>query len=249
MCHTAQRRTLRVESVGRVGYGPMLALQNARHADVCDGRADDTLFLLEHEPVVTLGRNSGAASLLVSPHLLEARGVELFETGRGGDATYHGPGQVVGYPIVFLEHGERDIKRFVAMLEELMIRTAHDFGVEAGRVEGMRGIWVSDDKLGAVGVRVSRWTTMHGFALNVQNALDGFRLIVPCGLHGKGVTSLEQQAGRTISVAEVEEKIAFHAGDVLGRTVVNSRGRSPSRKVGTGLDEREEGTAFDEARS
>lgn len=222
MCHVDERRTLRVERMGRIGYGPMLALQEERHADVSQRRADDTLFLLEHDPVVTLGRNSGAANLLVSPRLLEARGVELFETGRGGDATYHGPGQIVGYPILLLQEGERDIKRFVAMLEEIMIRTSRDFGVEAGRLEGMRGIWVGNAKVGAVGVRVSRWTTMHGFALNVQSELDGFRLIVPCGLHGKDVTSLEQQTGRRLSLMEIEDRLALHASVVLGRRLVEA---------------------------
>jgi lipoyl(octanoyl) transferase len=213
---------LRIERMGRIGYGPMLALQESRHADVCDGRIDDTLFLLEHEPVVTLGRNSGAANLLVSLHLLEARGVELFETGRGGDVTYHGPGQIVGYPIVHLRGPERDIQKFVTVLEEAMIRAANDFDVEAGRVEGMRGVWVGADKLGAVGVRVSRWTTMHGFALNVHDELDGFRLIVPCGLQGKGVTSIEQITGKRLALERVEARLAHHAASLLGRRAVEA---------------------------
>jgi lipoate-protein ligase B len=187
---------------------------------------------------VTLGRNSGAANLLVSPRLLEARGVELFETGRGGDVTYHGPGQIVGYPILLLQEGERDIKRFVAMLEEIMIRTSRDFGVEAGRLDGMRGIWVGNSKVGAVGVRVSRWTTMHGFALNVHSELDGFRLIVPCGLHGKGVTSLEQQTGRQLSLLEVEDRLVSHASAVLGRRLVETP-RGPRHREPVAVEARQ----------
>ncbi|MEE8410690.1 MAG: lipoyl(octanoyl) transferase LipB [Myxococcota bacterium] len=222
---TDHQRTLRVERMGRVGYGPMLALQEERHAEVCDGTRDDTLFLLEHEPVVTLGRNSGAGNILVSREQLSARGVELFETGRGGDVTYHGPGQIVGYPIVRLRDSERDIKRFVGLLEEIVIRTAHDFDVDAARVDGLRGIWVGDDKIGAVGVRIARWTTMHGFAFNVNDAdldldlalFDGFSLIVPCGLHGKGVTSLESQTGCPIELGTVNDRLAHHAASVFAR--------------------------------
>lgn len=220
MCITEQQRTLRVERMGRVAYGPMLALQEGRHAEVCAGSRDDTLFLLEHEPVVTLGRNSGAGNLLVSRELLAARGVELFETGRGGDVTYHGPGQIVGYPIVHLQEGERDIKRFVGFLEEIMIRTARDFEVDAGRVDGLRGIWVGNDKIGAVGVRIARWTTLHGFAFNVSGALDGFSLIVPCGLHGKGITSLEKLARRRIDLHQINDRLAYHAATVLDRCAI-----------------------------
>jgi lipoyl(octanoyl) transferase len=206
--------------MGRVRYGPMLALQNARHARVASGEIDDTLFLLEHEPVITLGRNSGDGHVLVSRDRLTAEGVEVFETGRGGDVTYHGPGQLVGYPILSLRVCERDVRRFVTCLEEIMIRVAADFGVEAERIEGMRGIWAGGAKLGAVGVRIARWTTMHGFALNVQSGIAGFELIVPCGLAGRDVTSLAELTGRSVDLASVAERAQAHAGVVLDRRIV-----------------------------
>ena len=217
MCGYGYQRTLRVERMGRVPYGPMHDLQQIRQGEVATGEADDTLFLLEHDPVITLGRNSGDGHVLVDREVLAARGVELFATGRGGDVTYHGPGQVVGYPIVALQEDERDIKAYVGWLEEIMIRTAAAFGVEAGRVDGLRGIWVGNDKIGAVGVRIAQWTTLHGFALNVSTHLDDFSMIVPCGLHGRGVTSLARLLGQAPAIADVEERLAEHAGMMLNR--------------------------------
>ncbi len=217
MCHSDQMRALRVERMGRVPYGPMLALQRRRHHEVLDGESDDTLFLLEHEPVITLGRNSDAGHVLASRDRLAAEGVELFETGRGGDVTFHGPGQVVGYPILHLRERERDVKRFVTCLEEIMIRVAGDFGVQAGRIDGQRGIFAGDAKIGAVGVRIAHWTTMHGFTLNVSAGIAGFALIVPCGLHGRAVTSLSEVAGRPIEIGEAEDGLQHHAASVLDR--------------------------------
>jgi lipoate-protein ligase B len=210
-------KNLRVERMGRAPYGPMLALQEARHQAVADGVGPETLFLLEHEPVVTLGKNAGAEHVLVPQAALAARGIELFTTGRGGDVTYHGPGQIVGYPILSLGEGEQDIKGYVWKLEELLIRTVADFGVTAARVEGLRGIWVGNDKIGAIGVRIARWTTLHGFALNVTTDLDGFALIVPCGIRGRGVTSLARLCSPVPSLREVENRIIVHASAVLGR--------------------------------
>ena len=210
-------RPLRIERMGRIAYGPMLARQEARHAEVLAGTSDDTLFLLEHEPVVTLGKNAGAEHVLLSREALAARGVELFATGRGGDVTYHGPGQVVGYPILLLQEHERDIKRYVSALEEIMIRAVAELGVVARRVEGLRGIWVGNNKIGAVGVRLANWATLHGFALNVARALPGFELIVPCGIHGRGVTSIGRECDREPSLDEVIDRLAHHAAMVLGR--------------------------------
>ena len=203
--------------MGQVPYGPMLALQQARHEAVCTGTAADTLFLLEHAPTVTLGRNSGDDHILVSDAELRRRGVDFFVTGRGGDVTYHGPGQIVGYPILALDEAERDVKRYVFLLEEILIRTAADFGVQATRQEGLRGIWVGDNKLAAIGVRLARWVTMHGFALNVSCDLQAFDLIVPCGLHGRGVTSLCQLTDTAVSVSEVQDALVKHSATVLQR--------------------------------
>jgi lipoyl(octanoyl) transferase len=210
-------KQLRVERFSRVPYGPMLALQEARHAAVAAGEADDTLFLLEHEAVITTGRNTGDGHVLVSRAALQARGVAFFETGRGGDVTYHGPGQLVGYPILALQPDEQDVKGYVYRLEEILIRTAADFGVRAERVPGLRGIWVGNDKLAAIGVRLARWVTMHGFALNVSTELSAFDLIVPCGLHGRGVTSLARLCDPAPSREAVEARLITHAEALLGR--------------------------------
>ena len=218
MCLLSIQRSMRIERMGRVPYGPMHALQKHRHAEVSAGDSDDTLFLLEHEPVVTFGKNSGRDNLLVGEEALDARGIELFETGRGGDITYHGPGQIVGYPILQLQpEGEQDIKRYVGWLEDIVIRTADDFGVEARRVEGLRGIWVGNDKLAAVGVRIANWTTMHGFALNITTRLEDFSTIIPCGLVGRGVTSFERLLDEVPTIEEVQERLIHHASIVLDR--------------------------------
>ncbi|MBI4815319.1 MAG: lipoyl(octanoyl) transferase LipB [Deltaproteobacteria bacterium] len=164
------------------------------------GEVADALFLLEHEPTLTLGRRAKAEHVLASREALEAAGVSLVEASRGGDVTYHGPGQIVGYPVIDLKPDRRDVRRYVSDLEEVMIKAAAAFGIEAGRVEGLTGIWVADRrKLGAVGVRISRWVTSHGFAFNVSTDLSGFGLIVPCGIRDRGVTSLEREVGGQVS--------------------------------------------------
>lgn len=207
-----------VERLGLVPYEPVLALQRQRHAEVVAGEAEETLFLLQHEPVITFGRNRGAGHLLASPDQLATRGVALCATERGGDITYHGPGQIVGYPILRLGPTERDISAYVWRLEEIMLRTAADFGVSAARQAGMRGIWAGGAKLGAVGVRVSNWVTLHGWALNVAPDLDRYGLIVPCGIQGCAVTSLQAQLGRAPEMEAVEQRLVTHTAAVLDRT-------------------------------
>ncbi len=180
----------------------------------------DQFLLLEHPPVITLGRGGDAANLLATPEALGRERVRFFETTRGGDITYHGPGQLVGYPILHLGEGNRDVRKYVTNLEEVLIRTVADYGITAARVEGKRGIWVGNDKIAAIGVRIARWVTSHGFALNVSTNLDHFRLITPCGLHGTGVTSIEKLTGRTVPLAEVREKVERHFADVFQRELV-----------------------------
>lgn len=211
---------LYVERMGCIGYAPMLAVQEARHAAVVADAHDDTLFLLEHDPVVTLGKNSGldgADNLKRTPAELRAMGIEVHRSSRGGDVTYHGPGQIVGYPIVKLRDGERDIRRYIWNLEEILIRTCAEYGMVASRVEELRGVWIGNDKVAAIGVRVARWTTMHGFALNVSTNMEHFDTIVPCGIHGRGVTSLERLLDRPVALPEVEEHLARHTARILGR--------------------------------
>ena len=218
---------MRVERMGAsIPYGPMLALQEARHHEVRADVARETLFLLEHSSVVTLGKNASRDNLRLEVDDYRPRNIEVVETGRGGDVTWHGPGQIVGYPILHFGEHERDIRKYVWNLEEVMIRTAADYGVVAERVDGLRGIWVGQEKLAAIGVRVARWTTLHGFAFNVCPDLTNFDLIVPCGIEDKGVTSLERLMRMTCpSITEVQDRLCVHLAEVLDRELVEA---SPS---------------------
>jgi lipoyl(octanoyl) transferase len=207
-----------VRRLGRVAYARGLELQAQLVADRQAGRLLDTLLLLEHDPVFTLGRNARAENVLFPALELRARGYEIFETGRGGDVTYHGPGQLVGYPILELVPNRRDVHRYVRDLEEVMIRTCRDYGIEAGRVPGLSGCWVGQQKIGAIGVRLSRWVTSHGFAFNVTTDLAPFGLIVPCGIRGLGVTSLERLLGRPVAFERVTDRLVAHFADVFERS-------------------------------
>ena len=213
---------MEVRRLGRIGYADGLMMQQALVEERRAGRVGDLLLLLEHPHVLTLGvrGDPGPSHILASPDRLTSLGVEVHETGRGGDITYHGPGQIVGYPIVDLRPDRCDVHRYVRDLEEVLIRVAADYGVTASRVEGLTGVWVGANKLAAIGVRVARWITSHGFALNVSTDLSYFNLIVPCGIPDRGVTSLEQLLGREVDRAEVEDRIAGHFGAVFdGRLV------------------------------
>ena len=203
-------RTIEVRRLGLVPYSEALALQRALVEDRRAGRVGDLLLLVEHPHVLTLGvrGDGGRSHILASPDALTARGIQVHETGRGGDITYHGPGQIVGYPIIDLKPDRCDVHRYVRDLEEVMIRTAADFGVPANRVEGLTGVWVGDEKLAAIGVRIARWITSHGFALNVTTDLDYFGLIVPCGIADRGVTSLQRQLGRKVKFEDVESRLS-----------------------------------------
>jgi lipoyl(octanoyl) transferase len=208
-----------VRRLGLVEYQAGLDLQAELVAQRKRGEIGDQLLLLEHPDVITLGvktRNDRSHVLASDSELLE-QGVALFETGRGGDVTYHGPGQLVGYPIIDLKPDRCDVHRYVRDLEEVLVRAVADFGIAAGRVEGLTGIWVGAEgreaKLGAIGVRISRWVTSHGFALNVNTDLSRFGLIVPCGIPDRGVTSMQQLLDRAVPMAEVEAAVvrAFQA--------------------------------------
>ena len=191
------------------------------------GRVPDLLLLLEHPHVITLGVKADAARshLIATPDVLTAREVEVHETGRGGDITYHGPGQLVGYPILDLRPDRCDVHKYVRDLEEVMIRTTRDFGLESARIAGLSGAWVGAEKIGAIGVRISRWITSHGFAFNVTTDLDFFNLIVPCGIETGGVTSLSRAAGRGISMHDAEAAIVRNFAAVFDRTVVEAVAR------------------------
>lgn len=214
---------LAVRRLGLVPYGEGLRLQQALVDERKAGLATDTLLLLQHPHVITLGvkLESARSHIIASPDLLAARGVEVHETGRGGDVTYHGPGQVVGYPILDLRPDRQDVHRYVRDLEEVMIRVSADYGIAARRVDGLTGTWVDTprgpEKIGAIGVRLSRWVTSHGFAFNVATDLEFFRLIVPCGIGDHGVTSLRALLGEAPAHGEVEQSVIRHFADVFAR--------------------------------
>jgi lipoyl(octanoyl) transferase len=214
---------LEVRRLGLVAYADGLELQRELVEDRKADRIPDTLLLLQHPHVVTIGvKKDGRSHILATPEELAARGVEVFETGRGGDVTYHGPGQIVGYPIIDLNPDRRDVHRYVRDLEEVMIRVCADYGLTAGRIKGFSGAWIDDAKIGAIGVRISRWITSHGFALNVTTDVDFFNLIVPCGIADRGVTSLSKEIGRTPSMAEVEDAVIEHFAAVFERAVTRA---------------------------
>ncbi len=200
-------REIQVQRLGVVKYADALALQKQLVEERKADRIPDQLLLLQHPPVITLGVRSrdDRSHVRASPEELERDGVELFETGRGGDVTFHGPGQLVGYPIIDLRPDRCDVHQYVRDVEDVLIRTAAAFGVSATRLPGLTGAWVGDEKLAAIGVRIARWITSHGFAFNVTTNLDHFDLIVPCGISDKGVTSLQRLLNRPVPMDEVED--------------------------------------------
>jgi len=212
-------RRLVVRRLGVVGYADGVELQRALVAQRTAGEIDDTLLLLQHPHVLTFGVKAGESRqhVLATPERLAMLGVELHETGRGGDVTYHGPGQIVGYPIISLKPDRCDVHLYVRDLEEVMIRVAAEYGFQAGRSPGLTGAWVGAEKIGAIGVRIQRWVTSHGFAFNVNTDLDFFRLIVPCGISDRGVTSLRRLTGRAIPIPEVEDHFVRHFCAVFAR--------------------------------
>lgn len=221
--------------LGHVEYPDGLELQrqflDARKA----GLVGDTLLLLEHPPVLTLGRGAKAHHILTPAPVLAAKGIGVFDTDRGGDVTYHGPGQLVGYPILHLPPGQQDVRRYVRRIEEVLIRTLADYGLPATRIEKWPGVWLEQSRAGgprkiaALGVHLSRWYTSHGFALNVHPDLTHFELIVPCGIREAGVTSMEAELGRRVPLPEVEERLERHFGAVFGAPV--ERAPPPAQTV------------------
>jgi lipoyl(octanoyl) transferase len=231
-------KSCQIFDLGLIGYAEAYALQKRIVAARKVNAIGDVLLLCEHTPVITQGRNGKCEHLLVSENVLRQRNVEFYETSRGGDVTYHGPGQLVGYPILQLGAIRKDVVWYVRMLEEVMIRASAELGICAGREEGKTGIWVASEekdftqsaqktqssqreegaaeKLGAIGVHISRWVTSHGFAYNVATDLRNFDLIVPCGIAGRKATSLEKLLDRAVKLNEVEPKMARHFGEVFG---------------------------------
>jgi lipoyl(octanoyl) transferase len=228
---TQKQKTCWIVHLGLAPYDSACHFQQKIVEARKQGAIPDVLLLCEHPHVITLGRNGQREHLRASDHLLAQMNVEFHPSDRGGDITYHGPGQVVGYPILDLTEHRRDVRWYVDQLEEVMIRATAEFGLAAKRVEGQHGVWldtdrpVAEEKLGALGVHLSRWVTSHGFAYNVSTDLRYFDLIVPCGIAGKRATSLERALGRVVSAEEAERLLVANFGTVFERnmTSVSSR--------------------------
>jgi lipoyl(octanoyl) transferase len=220
-------RELEVRRLGVIEYEEALALLRRLVEERRAERVPDLLLLLQHPPVITVGvkGDGGRSNIIATSERLESLGISVHESGRGGDVTYHGPGQIVGYPIVDLRPDRCDVHRYVRDVEDVMIRVCADYGVSAGRIKGLTGAWVESavgaEKVGAIGVRISRWITSHGFAFNVSTNLDHFNLIVPCGIRDRGVTSLERASGRHLPIAEVEDAFVRHFAETFDRRVTS----------------------------
>jgi lipoate-protein ligase B len=207
------QRCLEVRRLGRVGYEPALFLQKELEQQVIQTREQDYLLLLEHPHVFTLGRRAKTDGVLATAELLKTMGVEVFETDRGGRVTYHGLGQIVGYPIISLSPDREDVHKYVRDVEEVLIRTMSDYGIEAFRIEGLTGVHTVEGKVAAIGVHIKRWVTTHGFALNVNTDLSYYNWIIAC--EGEPVTSMERLLGREVDMAEVEDRIEARFREVF----------------------------------
>jgi len=212
-----KQRKLLVQRLGLVDYESALTIQKETELAVKSGIQPDTLLLLEHPHTLTLGRRGESSSILLDQDQLRSRNVTLFETNRGGKVTYHGLGQVVGYPIVNLSPDREDVHRYVRDLEEVLIRTISDFGIRAFRIEGLTGVHTERGKVAAIGVHIARWVTTHGFALNVNTDLSYFDLIIAC--EGEPVTSMEVLLGRETELSAVEDRIVVHFADIFAMNV------------------------------
>jgi len=208
-----QNRVLKVRRLGRVAYNDGLDLQKTLETEVIAGRKRDYLLLLEHPHTYTIGRRSSENGVLASAEILKTIGAEVFETNRGGKVTYHGIGQLVGYPIINLSSFKEDVHLYVRNLEEVLIRTMKDFGIESFRIEGLTGVHTTEGKIAAIGVHLKRWVTTHGFALNVNTDLSYFEWIIAC--EGEPVTSMERLLGREIDLREVEDRIIKNFAEVF----------------------------------
>jgi lipoyl(octanoyl) transferase len=216
----SQKRACTVRRIGQIPYREAWRLQQALVAKRKAREIPDMLLLLEHAPVITMGRNGKPEHLLTPAETLAKEGVEVVETDRGGETTYHGPGQLIGYPILDLGAIRKDVVWYVRTLEEVLIRTASDFGIGAGRVAGCTGVWVNGAKVASIGIHISRWVTSHGFALNLETDLSYFRHIVPCGIASCPVTSFRELLRAPVDRVRVEERLTEHMGDLFGLAMV-----------------------------
>lgn len=216
-------KPLEVIDLHRQAYRPAWEFQRQLQRQRIDGKIPDTLLLLEHDPVYTIGKNGTDLHVIASEQFLKSHGIEVVHVDRGGDVTYHGPGQLVGYPIFDLHDHRQSISWFMRTLEEVFIRALSHWGISGSRTEGYTGVWVGDEKILALGVRISRWVTMHGFAFNVNTQLRDFAGIIPCGIFHRGVTSLQKILGKPVDMAEVKEIVAAAFAENFGFTSVSRR--------------------------
>jgi lipoyl(octanoyl) transferase len=216
-------RSLFIRHLGRLDYGSALSLQRQLVSERQAGLIPDQLLLVEHPHVITLGRNGHEENLLAAPEILSRAGISFYRTDRGGDITYHGPGQLVGYPIMDLRAWKRDVGAYMRSIEQILIDTLSDFGIGARRIPKLTGVWVGDRKIAAIGVHISRWVTSHGFALNVSTDLSYFQYIVPCGLT-KPVTAMAQLRGDSsaVNLAAVGRSLVSHFGRIFEYQLVDS---------------------------
>ncbi len=224
-------KTVWLVNLGPVPYGEALALQHRIVEARKNGALKDTLLLLEHPPVFTLGRNAHESNILASTEFLQRQGIDVFRVERGGDVTYHGPGQLVGYPILHLSNYRQDVGWFVRSIEETLIRAVGDFGIQAHRVEKLIGIWVDEPnplpvpvvqevKLAQIGARIEQWVTYHGFALNVDPNMAHFEMIVPCGISDKGVISMARYLKRPVDMGQVRQRVATRFAEVFDAELI-----------------------------
>ncbi len=223
----SEQKTIELYDLGKASYQPTWDLQHAAQQSIIDEkraeqkgefegvRKNDALLFVEHPHVYTLGKSGAEENMLRSMAELLKLDAEFVKIDRGGDITYHGPGQIVGYPILDLDRHFTDIHKYLRFLEEVIIRVCGDYGFEAGRIDGLTGVWIGEEKIAAMGIRCSRWVTMHGFAFNVNTDLSYFNHIVPCGIDDKAVTSLQKLTGNEIDIQEAKERIVFHFQDVF----------------------------------
>lgn len=223
------KRKLAIRRLGRIDYESGLTLQKEIAAAIKEGTQPDTLLLLEHPHTLTIGRRGTNSSVLFSEDELSTRGVKVFETNRGGKVTYHGLGQLVGYPVINLSPDREDVHRYVRDIEEVLLQTMADFGIDAFRIKGLTGVHTSRGKVGAIGVHIARWITTHGFALNVNTDLSYFDLIIAC--EGEPVTSMQQLLGPHVDMNTVEDSVARHFAEVFDMEIVEEREPATARYV------------------
>ena len=225
-------RIIRYYNLDLIDYKKAWDLQYQIHSLRVNNEIDDTLFLLEHPNTYTLGKTANIENLISDENFLEKNSISVFNIDRGGDITYHGPGQLVGYPIINLSDWYQDSHKYLRALEEVIIKVCNEYGITAARNEKYTGVWVGDSKIAAIGIKISRWVTMHGFAFNVNTDLSLFNGIIPCGISDKAVTSLEKELGVSIKVSEVKEKVITHFQEVFNyESIIIDEIRNLNQKI------------------